>query len=236
MKLLATSLLLGWIAAAGAAVCEPRPVVVELFTSQGCSSCPAADEYFKAELAGRDDVIALALHVDYWDYLGWKDNFANPAFTKRQKNYARASGHRMIYTPQIIIGGRDHVVGNHPLEVESLLKAHLAADSPVIVSIERFGERVRIEARIATAGIEAPGPMVVHLVRYEPEDEVVIKRGENAGRKLSYANIVTDWHVLAEWDGQAPLEIDAPAVGDAPVVTLVQGKGNGPIWAADRVR
>jgi hypothetical protein len=232
MKSLATLMTLGWIAVAGVLQAEENPIVVELFTSQGCSSCPPADAYFGAELAGREGVIALALHVDYWDYLGWKDNFANPAFTKRQKNYARAAGQRMIYTPQMIIGGRDHVVGNHPEEIESILAAQRSVLSPVQVRIERLGERVRIVA----AAVESPGPMLVHLVRYEPEDEVAIKRGENAGRKLSYANIVTDWHVIAEWDGQAPLEIEAPAAGDAPVVTLVQGKGNGPIWAADRVR
>ncbi|MBR9842894.1 MAG: DUF1223 domain-containing protein [Rhodobacteraceae bacterium] len=223
---------LGWFALAGAVQADSHPVVVELFTSQGCSSCPPADAFFEKELAGREDVIALALHVDYWDYLGWKDNFANPAFTKRQKNYARAAGHRMVYTPQIIIGGRDHVVGNHPEEVEALLKAHEATDSPVMVEIKRVGERVEIEAM----AVETPGQMLIHLVRYAPQDEVTIKRGENAGRQVRYTNIVTDWHVIAEWDGRAPLHIEAPAAGDAPVVALVQSKGNGPIWAAARVK
>lgn len=231
MKSLATLMIAGWMCVANALFAQNSPVVVELFTSQGCSSCPPADAYFGAELAGREDVIALALHVDYWDYLGWKDHFANPAFTKRQKLYARAAGHRMIYTPQIIIGGRDHVVGNEPMEVSGLIKAHLAADSPVAVRMEREGERVEIEA----SATEAPGPMIVHLVRYQSQENVTIKRGENAGRTLSYANIVTDWHVLAEWDGRAPLHIEVPAPGDAPVVVLVQSKGHGPIWAAARV-
>ncbi len=231
MKSLFTYMMLGWVALAGGASAQSGPVVVELFTSQGCSSCPPADAYFKAELAGREDVIALALHVDYWDYLGWKDHFANPAFTKRQKSYARAAGHRMIYTPQIIIGGRDHVVGNHPKEVEALLRAHRASPSPVRVEITRVGERVEIEAEAS----RTPGAMIVHLVRYEPERAVSIKRGENAGRELSYANIVTDWHVIAEWDGHAPLHIEAPAAGASPVVALVQGKGNGPIFAAARI-
>jgi hypothetical protein len=231
MKSLFTYMVLGWIAVAGAVSAQSGPVVVELFTSQGCSSCPPADAYFRDELAGREDVIALALHVDYWDYLGWKDHFANPAFTKRQKAYARAAGQRMIYTPQIIIGGRHHVVGNHPKEVETLLRALGEAPSPVTVALRREGERVEVTA----TAHQTPGAMIVHLVRYEPEHEVSIKRGENAGRKLSYANIVTDWHVVAEWDGRAPLRIEAPAAGDAPVVALVQGKGNGPIFAAARV-
>lgn len=231
MKAFLTLMTLGWLSLSGMAQAQSSPVVVELFTSQGCSSCPPADAYFGEELAGREDVIALALHVDYWDYLGWTDHFANPAFTKRQKRYARAAGHRMVYTPQIIVGGRDHVVGNHPGEVEALLKTHRAMPSPVTVALRRVGERVEIEA----AASESPGAMVVHLVRYEPEEQVSIKRGENAGRKLSYNNIVTDWHVLAEWDGREPLFIEAPVTGDAPVVALVQGKGNGPIFAAGRI-
>jgi len=94
------------------------PVVVELFTSQGCSSCPPADKIL-GELAKRDDVIALSLHVDYWDYLGWKDDFASPAHTARQQGYATALGERMMFTPQMIIGGTDSVVGSRAMELIS---------------------------------------------------------------------------------------------------------------------
>ena len=92
---------------------EDAPVVVELFTSQGCSSCPPADELLR-EMSKRPDVIALAFHVDYWDYIGWKDEFAHPGFTKRQKAYAKAAGERMVYTPQMIVHGVVRVVGHEP--------------------------------------------------------------------------------------------------------------------------
>ena len=95
-------------------------VVVELYTSQGCSSCPPADALLE-QLAARDDVIALSLHVDYWDYLGWQDAFANPAFTKRQRGYAARAGSSMIYTPQMVIGGRDHIVGTKGMELSDLI-------------------------------------------------------------------------------------------------------------------
>ena len=122
----------GWLsgvlmAVAGIAAAESRPVVVELFTSQGCSSCPPADAFLH-ELSQRDDVIALALHVDYWDYIGWKDIFAQPAFTKRQKAYAKAGGRRSVYTPQMIIGGQDHVVGTHEENASALIQQHAAAE------------------------------------------------------------------------------------------------------------
>lgn len=228
----ATLIASAWIALTTAVSAADRPVVVELYTSQGCSSCPPADAYFHDKLAGRDDVIALALHVDYWDYLGWKDEFASPANTKRQRDYARAAGHRTVYTPQMIIGGRDHVVGNHPYEVMDLIDAHMKSKAPVDLSIERNGNRVSINAETG----QDLGPMVVQIVRYRPGAEVSIKRGENAGRVLRYANIVEDWDVVTEWDGKAPLKTKATARGDLPVVVLVQAEGHGPILAAARLR
>ncbi len=97
--------------------------MVELFTSQGCSSCPPADAYL-AHLATEPDVIALALHVDYWDYIGWTDKFGSPPFTERQKAYARAEGHRTIYTPQMIVNGTERIAGTNPAQVESDIRHH----------------------------------------------------------------------------------------------------------------
>jgi hypothetical protein len=223
----------GLIAAAGLAAAETRPVVVELFTSQGCSSCPPADAFLH-ELSKRDDVIALALHVDYWDYIGWKDSFAQPAFTERQKAYAKTGGRRSVYTPQMIIGGQDHVVGTHEEDAAALIKRHAAVQTGVAVTAARNGsDLVTIRAE-AQDGVK--GPLVVYLVGYAPSQRVEITRGENAGRVVDYANVVTDWVRLAEWDLSAPLLIEAPAKADRPAVVILQQNGTGPIMAAAHLR
>ena len=207
-------------------------VVVELYTSQGCSSCPPADE-FMAELATHEEVIALALHVDYWDYIGWEDSFAKAQFTERQKSYARAAKSRMIYTPQMIIGGVERVEGNEPESVVKLIGKHLAAVPEVRVTLERMGDQVRIGA---VADRPLPGGAVVQMVRYMPAAEVAIERGENAGRVVTYRNIVTEWKKLADWPGQAPLEMMADAPGAEPVVVIVQEPGPASVLAAARLK
>ncbi len=216
---------------AGTAQAETGPVVVELFTSQGCSSCPPADAML-AQLALRDDVIALALHVDYWDYIGWADSFASPAYSQRQHDYARAAGSAMVYTPQIVIGGQDHVVGSRPMEVADLVQVHLARDSSVDLDIARDGETLSITASYGGSA----ALMLVQLVRYTPQETVAIESGENAGHEISYVNIVNSWQTVADWDGQEPLSIDAAVTGEDPVVVLVQSGTNGPILAAARLR
>jgi len=175
-----------------------RAVVVELYTSQGCSSCPPADALL-VELAQRDDVIALALHVDYWDYIGWKDRFAVPEHTDRQKGYARAAGQRTIYTPQMIVGGVDHVVGYKPMQLAKYIETHADLAEPVAVSLTRQGDDLQIDIP-AAAGI---GAAEVMLVRYRPREEVSIGRGENAGETFNYANIVTHMERLGPWDGSS---------------------------------
>ncbi|MBJ3763102.1 DUF1223 domain-containing protein [Maribius pontilimi] len=206
-----------------------QPVVVELYTSQGCSSCPPADELV-GKLAGHADVLALALHVDYWDYIGWKDIFADPAHTRRQKNYARAAGQRTIYTPQMVIGGVDHVVGYEPMQVMDLIQKHKRRPDLVPLSVKRQGPTLQISAD-AAPGID--GALTVNLVQYTPRETVAIQRGENAGRSLTYSNIVTDWQVLGQWDGTAPLEIETQA--DGPGAVLLQRPDFGAIVAAARI-
>ena len=219
------------VALAGATA-TADPVVVELFTSQGCSSCPPVDALM-AELAERDEVIALALHVDYWDYLGWEDSFADPAFTARQKRYARAAGSRMIYTPQMIVGGADHVKGFQPMELADLIQAHREAPDPVAVSLERKGELLFVTLKPRGGEV---GEVVVQLVRYRPEADVEIERGENAGRTIAYRNIVTVWRPIATWNGRTPMKLAAPISGPEPVVVIAQEAGYGPILAAARLR
>ena len=208
------------------------PVVVELYTSQGCSSCPPADAFLARELANRDDVIALALHVDYWDYIGWKDDLADPQHTDRQRGYARAAGQRTIYTPQMIIAGKDHVIGSHPAEVKKLIRAHASAAGDISVSLTRTGDSLEIAL---DPGGEARSKMSVQLVRYTPLATRDIRRGENAGRKLEYANIVTEWLRVGTWNMRNARTFKANVKGDEPIVVLVQHDGHGPIVAAARL-
>ncbi len=220
------------LAASGPALAEDHPVVVELYTSQGCSSCPPADE-FLGTLAPRDDVIALALHVDYWDYIGWKDEFASPHYTARQKAYAMAAGRRSVYTPQVIVGGQQHVVGNHPKDVTDLIEKHAKKTQGITLKLERKGGLLEIRA---TAAQPFPEPLLVQLVRYNPSARVEIRKGENAGRTMNYSNIVTEWKIVGEWDTRAPLKAGGPITGDAPVVVIVQRKGPGEVLGAARLR
>jgi hypothetical protein len=219
-----------WLAATLPAAAEPV-VVVELYTSQGCSSCPPADE-FVAMLASDPRILPLALHVDYWDYIGWADKFAQPQFTKRQKAYAHAIGSRTIYTPQLIIGGADRIEGFAPDKTANLLRAHLEAASTVRLTVTREGDRLVIRAEADPPLTE---PVRVQLVRYKPEETVTIERGENAGKTITYTNIVTSWERLEDWGGQAPLEITAPFAGDEPGAVIVQSEGPAAILAAARV-
>lgn len=228
--LISLGLLIGGTAARAQ---QDAPVVVELFTSQGCSSCPPADAFLSL-LAPRDDVIALGLHVDYWDYIGWRDVFGSPAFSARQKGYARAAGRRSVYTPQMIVQGAQDVVGNHPMDVTDLIADYRERPRDVTLLLKRVdGEMVRISAEALR---DPGGPLVVQLIRYDPEAHVEIKRGENAGHKLTYSNIVTEWRVVGEWDAQTPYTAEVKARGEKPVVVLIQHKGPGEIEAAARLR
>lgn len=185
------------------------------------------------ELADRDDVIALALHVDYWDYIGWKDEYADPAYTARQKAYAVEAGRRSIYTPQMIINGMDDVVGARAMQLADLIMKHKAVPAKITLKIARDGKNVVIRA---DAVEEATGAvMVVQLVRYQHERTAHIMRGENAGRHMTYRNVVDGWTVLGEWDGRKPLEMKAEASDDRPAVVLIQSEKTGPIVAAAKV-
>ncbi|QUS35407.1 DUF1223 domain-containing protein [Falsirhodobacter algicola] len=203
-------------------------VVVELFTSQGCSACPAADALLE-ELVQDPRIIALSLHVDYWDYIGWADSFAKPAFTDRQKAYARAAGSRTLYTPQFIVDGQDRVEGTQPQMITELVSRHSADDGGVSLNLTREGTTVQVAA---TAERPFPQPVRVIAVHYTPEAEVDIRTGENAGRSIVYRNIVTEWTAIQDWNGSTPLtaEIDAPT--DGKLVVLLQKPGPGDILQA----
>ncbi|PKP74554.1 MAG: DUF1223 domain-containing protein [Alphaproteobacteria bacterium HGW-Alphaproteobacteria-6] len=224
--------LAGAVIAAGDTTDTSRPVVVELFTSQGCSSCPPADAMI-AGLAPRDDVIALALHVDYWDYIGWSDIFASPAYSDRQRDYAAAAGSRAVYTPQIVVGGEGRVMGAKAGKLGAAIEAAAARPSPVRLTLSRDGAALHVSA---SADAPLDRAVVVQVVRYIPERMVAIERGENAGKTIHYANIVSDWRKVADWDGTAPISLDLSVEGTEPVVVIVQEKGMGSILAAVRLR
>ena len=207
------------------------PVVVELYTSQGCSSCPPADDIL-TELAKRDNVIALALHVDYWDYLGWKDEFANAAFSRRQRAYAAAGGRHTVYTPQMIVQGHSYAVGNQLTEVKRAVSMHGNDDGNVALTLNLSGGQLTITARALTQNV---GSSVIQVVRYMPHKTVLIKAGENAGRKVVYSNVVTDWTPVLRWNGQGEVTTSTQISGDEPVVVLVQNEDFGPIVGAQRL-
>ena len=208
-----------------------HPVVVELYTSQGCASCPPADALL-AELKDREDLIALSLHVDYWDYLGWKDEMASPKFTKRQKDYARVAGSRSIYTPQMIVGGTEPLVGYKAMQLADAIAEKRAQSADVHLSLSLRGGKLSIAAE-PQQGL--PRKMIVQLVRYHPGRDVNIRRGENAGRVITYTNIVNSWEQIGTWDGRKPLSLRAPISGEDQVVVIVQEQGPGEILAAARL-
>ena len=227
----ATALWVAMAAVAGAQTTSEPVLVIELYTSQGCSSCPPADD-FLAALSADPRVVPLALHVDYWDYIGWKDGFAQPQFTKRQKDYARAIGSRSIYTPQMIVGGQDRVEGYRPAEVTALIDAHLRQGKIVALEMSRDGAVLEIRAKALRPFDQ---PVRVQLVRYRPSETVDIRHGENAGRTVTYYNIVTFWQPLGDWSGAEPLSITAEAPGPDPAVVILQAPGPSAILAAARI-
>lgn len=211
---------------------ERELVVVELFTSQGCSSCPPADEFLH-DLAKRKDVLALGLHVDYWDYIGWKDVFASPAFSDRQRSYARANGRRSVYTPQMIISGREHVVGNHPQDVNALIAKHQAEAPKIAMRIASSEGLTTVNAKALQGN--AVREVAVIVVQYLPEGVTRITRGENAGETLTYANIVTRLEVAKIWNTKAPLALSVKSNAKTRTAVILQERGFGEILAAARI-
>jgi len=226
------SLILSIATLSAPAFAAERPVVVELFTSQGCSSCPPADR-FLTRLAKRKDVIALELHVDYWDYLGWKDSFGSPRFSRRQRAYAEAGRTRTVYTPQMVVQGIGRAVGSRVDEVQRLIMQQSEIAAPARVAISRAGDMLTI--RVANTG-KALGPAVIQMVRYAPRRSVAVKAGENAGQRFEYTNVVTSWSTIGMWNGAGAITLKRPVQGAEPVAVLVQAKGLGPIYAADLLK
>jgi hypothetical protein len=216
-----------WLGCVSMSYANPRPAVLELFTSQGCNSCPPADRYL-GQLSGRPDVVALAFHVDYWDSLGWRDRFALAQSVERQNTYAHNLHRASVYTPQLVIDGRVDAVGSDRQRIESALGE------------PRSGVAVAVAVRDAEVHVNLPA------VASSPDCEVVaisylrhavspIGRGENAGHTLDEFNIVRSVRVLGRWAGES--RAFAIPVGSLPsdatdLAVLVQTVGQGSIVGA----
>ncbi|WP_419808813.1 DUF1223 domain-containing protein [Sphingomonas sp.] len=213
---------------ASALAADPRnPTVVELFQSQGCSSCPPALANVNA-LADRADVLALTFAVTYWDQLGWKDTLASPAFTARQWDYARAAGRGQVATPQTIVDGRTAINGGNRTELERTVAAAHRSARPVL---SHSGQTVTVGGAAATA------PATIWLVRYDPRTiQVAIRAGENGGKTLAHRNVVRALVSLGTWRGAAVRVTVAPSPDPAwRTAILVQQTNGGPILAAGRL-
>jgi hypothetical protein len=204
--------------------------VVELFTSQGCSSCPPADAVIE-DLAQQNRLAVLSLPVDYWDRLGWKDTYGSPAHSARQRAYASARGDRAVYTPQVVVNGIRHMNGADRDEIEDNLQ-RLQSSLSVAVGITRSNGALRVAVGAAPAGATAAGrAATVVLMQYFARREVAIGRGENAQRRVAYTNIVRDISAVGEWTGDAQtFEIPAPAAdaADGAIVLLQTGTADAP--------
>lgn len=214
--------------------------LVELYTSEGCSSCPPADALLGRVVAdaerGHLAVYALAFHVDYWDHLGWRDRFSSPVFTERQNAYARRFGLASLYTPQMVVNGEVQAVGSDRGDIESALKkvAATPASGPSL-SLERKGDG----ALAVHVGAGKSGSATVWLACFDREHTTAVTRGENAGSTLTNYRVVRHFESIGAWKGDA-LDLTVPAEEmaeymkrpDQSVAVLVQSDEIGPILAA----
>jgi hypothetical protein len=196
--------------------------VVELFTSQGCSSCPPANASLAA-VASRPDVLALSFGVTYWDYLGWKDTFAKPQFTERQVAYEAGLGHGGPFTPQIVVNGIRDTVGNVQSDVERLISGQRLSGPAITVA----------DNTVSVAAAPTQGASDVWLVRYDPRTvNVPVARGENGGVTLPHRNVVRELMRLGSWAGTASRYEISPAPAGLATAVLIQRPHGGVILAA----
>jgi len=213
------------IAASGADAAHPA--VIELYQSQGCSSCPPALAVL-AQIADRPDVLALNFAVTYWDQLGWKDIYAQPGFTARQWDYAHAQHRGQVQTPQLIVNGRAAVLGSFRAEVDRAIAANSRGASGPALSLQG--------ASVAVAAAPSKTPATVWQVAYDPRTvQVPIRAGENGGRTLPHRNVVRQLIAIGSWSGKAQAYPLAPVPAGLSRAVLVQTGKGGAIVAAARL-
>ncbi|HZT52044.1 MAG TPA: DUF1223 domain-containing protein [Stellaceae bacterium] len=222
-------------AAVPAQAADRPPVVVELFTSQGCNSCPPADAYL-GELAKRPGILALAFHVDYWNYIGWTDPFARPWSSTRQKGYQKRLNERFVYTPQMVVNGAAQGIGSERDKIEALIRAALEAPPrphPDLALRWRNDGALLVDVG---AGASPPGaPADIWLIGFDEMHHTQVLHGENEGQALTDYDVVRAYRRIGAWPGWS-LELvvpagDVAALGDRAAV-LVQTAGLGPILTA----
>lgn len=231
---LAAVAVLSLVATASAAP-QKRPVVVELFTSQGCYSCPPADS-FLGKLAKRPGVLALSFHVDYWNYIGWVDPYSSAAATRRQRTYAWAMRRRSVYTPQMVVDGKLQGIGSYTGTIDGLIQIRKKAkDARVDVAIARGANAKTITVSLKGGG--QLGNCTVWLIYFNRKHTTKIPRGENAGKTLSYYNVVREFRRVAVYKGK-DLTVALPRTGkkgkryDNVAILVQQPKGGRIVGAA----
>ena len=211
---------------------DPR-AVVELFTSQGCSSCPPADKII-GDLAKDPSVIALSMPIDYWDYLGWKDTLADSRFSARQKSYSQMRGDRDVYTPQVIVNGTRQVIGSDRNKIDTAIdETRKGAVMSVPVSLTVSGKQVNVAVAAASGNGPHAARGEVWICSVSKAVPITIGRGENRGQALTYYNVVRNWLKVGDWNGSAanwtlPLENISRDGVDAAVVYVQDGTRDNP--------
>ena len=206
-------------------------VVLELFTSQGCSSCPPADSMLHKWVQD-PRLLPLALHVDYWDYIGWKDSFGQRAFSDRQRSYVLLHNQKTLYTPQMVINGIGQTQGANGPRILQLIGEARTAQSELRLTLAKKDQKLEISAIRKTA--KSPD-LMVQIIRYRPVEIVTIEYGENGNKTISYANIVTSWQVVGHWTGAADLHMSVDLEGSDQTAVVLQEPGPARIWAAARL-
>jgi hypothetical protein len=218
------------------AAAEPKggPWSVELFTSQGCSSCPPAD-FQLGKLATRPDIVALSFHVNYWDYIGWKDRFASEESTERQRIYARTLKQRYVYTPEMVVDGRVHEPGVKESGIEGLLAdVRRQSSQRTTPELKRTADGA-LSIRLAAAKLAQPADIIV--LAYDRRHSTPVERGENSGRRLENFNVVRHFKVVGRWNGPSqqwtvPADRVQP---DQGIAVLVQQADQGPVLGANKL-
>jgi hypothetical protein len=225
-------------AAALPAAASETPVVVELFTSEGCSSCPPADAYL-GELAKKPGIVALAYHVDYWDYIGWKDPFALREATERQRRYTAALGSRFLYTPEMVIDGGRDATGSDRDAVDELIGAREKDGKKLALTLT---EKAEDKYAVNIPASSQSGGATVWLAVFDREHATSVARGENEGRTLKEFNIVRELRKIGRYDGnRLKIPVEMELTRDNGCAILVQsdfmpGDGQGAILGAVLVK